>query len=62
MKITLSAKELSALVLGHIEEGIGLPAGSLKDRTIQVQFPGGDDEAALSDFAQSISVDVSKKK
>lgn len=62
MKITLTNKELSDLVLGHIEDSIGLAAGSLKDRPIVVKFPGGDEEAALSDFAQSISVDISKKK
>lgn len=62
MKITLTTKELTDLVLGHIEEGIGLSAGALKDRVILVKFPGGDDEAALADFAQSVSVDVSKKK
>lgn len=62
MKITLTCKEVTDLVLSHIEEAVGLNAGSLNGRTILVKTPGSDEALNLADFVDTINVDLTKKK
>lgn len=62
MKITLTCKELTDLVLSHVEDAVGLTAGSLAGRTILVNTPGSDDALNLAEFVDTINVDLTKKK
>lgn len=62
MKITLTCKELTDLILSHIEDSVGLADGSLSGRTIIVRPPGADEGLNLADFVDTINVDLTKKK
>ncbi len=62
MKITLTCKELTDLILSHVEDNVGLSSGALAGRTILVKTPGSDDALNLADFVDTINVDLTKKK